>query len=161
MSNIVFKHNDPDCYYDNKLMLHDCIADKIAYRNGVLQFEFSDGFWITTNHEANSLEKVVRTDSSQVDFRIDNINDVNIHVYTESLFGKIKVEFWNINKLIEYVNNKKYSIEFIYQYRSHFEQMWHCYIRSKKRTCFKDCYIHLPGANAVYKWNDLCKNREW
>lgn len=97
-------------------MLHDCIADKIVYRNGFLQFEFPDGFWITTNHEANSLEKVVRTDSSQVDFRIDNINDVNIHVYTESLFGKMKVEFWNINKLIEYVNNKKYLIEFIYQY---------------------------------------------
>lgn len=89
MSDDTFKHNDPDDYHDRELILHDCIAGKILYINRMLRFCFSDGFWITPSHKANDLDKTVRTDAAQVDFHVDDINDVGVYVYTQLyLYGQ-------------------------------------------------------------------------
>ena len=86
----LFTHNDPDLYHDRELTLHDCVAQKILYKDGVLCFCFADGFWVTPNHEGNGLGKTVRTDASQVDFCIDDINDMDIHVYTRNISKKTR-----------------------------------------------------------------------
>ena len=161
MSDTIFAHNDPDNCHDKELTLHDCVADKITYKSGVLEFFFSDGFWIVPCHGENDLGKTVRTDASQVAFHIDNIEDVDIQVYTRNFFKKTKVEFWSANDLLDVVNSGKCTIEFIYQYRASFEQMWLCALNFKKKPYYKECYLHLPGATATYKWNNLLPNREW
>jgi GTP-binding protein len=48
--------------------LHDCIAEKAYFKDGVLGFEFSDGFWILPNHPESHLSKTVRTNFSKVEF---------------------------------------------------------------------------------------------
>lgn len=154
-------HNDPDHYHDEKLTLHDCIAEKVVYKDGVLRFFVPDGFWITPNHEASDLNKTVRTDASQVDFCIDGIDDVAIHVYTRTLFKKTKVEFWDAKKLIDAVNSGKCSVEFLYQYRCFFEQMWSCELHFNKKPYFRECQIYIPQAKATYRWNNLLPDREW
>ena len=161
MSDTLFTHNDPDHYHDRELTLHDCEAHKILYKDGVLHFCFADGFWVTPNHEENDLDKTVKTDASQVDFSIDDINDIGIDVYSRNIFKKTKVEFWDAKKLIDAVNSGKCTIEFIYQYRTYFEQMWRCALRFKKKPYYRECQLHLPGAKATYRWNNLRPDREW
>lgn len=161
MFDTVFTHNDPDEYHDRELTLHDCIAKKILYKDGILHSYFEDGFWITHNHKENSLGKTVRTDASQADFCIEDINDIDIQVYTKNILKKTTVELWNINDLISAVNSGKCTIEFIYQYRSSFKQLWECALHFKKKPYYRQCQLHLPGANATYRWNNMRADREW
>ena len=161
MSNIVFTHNDPDHYHDSELTLHDCIAEKILYKDGVLQFSFPDGFWVTPNHNKNDLGKTVKTDASQVDFLVDDINDIEIHVYTRTIFKNTKVEFWDAGDLINAINCGKCTIEFIYQYRNFFEQMWRCALHFERKPYYRECQLYIPETKATYRWNNLLSDREW
>ena len=161
MFDTLFTHNDPDSYHDRELTLHDCEAQKILYKDGVLCFCFADGFWVTPNHEANTLGKTVRTDTSQVKFSIDDINDIDIHVYTQNIFKETIVEYWDANKLIDAVNSGECTIEFIYQYRTYFEQMWRCALRFKKKPYYRECQLYIPGTKATYQWNNLRPDHEW
>lgn len=125
MVNKAFIHSDPDDYHDNKLTLHDCITDKISFKNNVLSFNFSDGFWVTPEHEASSLSNTVRTDGAQVDFEIehDEFFEIYLDVFRKRRFCKKTVECWELDELIKAFDSGKYQLEFIYQYRTHFEQM--------------------------------------
>ena len=55
-----------DCF----ISLLDCRAEKIMYNHGVLSFVFPNGFWVSPQHPENHSDTVVRTDLSQVDYRI-------------------------------------------------------------------------------------------
>ena len=159
-----FKHTDPDNFHGKELTLHDCISDKISYEDSILRFFLSDGFWVTPHHKENSSEKVVRTDASAVDFSIEDIDEVMVRVFTRNTWcwsRKTSVEIWNMEQLIALVNSGKCTIEFITQYRTHYEQMWHCAIRSDKKPYYRECQLHLPNTNATFCWNNLCLDREW
>lgn len=161
MFDTVFTHNDPDHYHDEKLLLHDCTAEKILYKDGVLRLYFPEGFWVTPNHEESGLDKTVRTDAAQVDFCVKDINDISIHVYTRTAFKRTMVTYWNAGDLIDAVNSGKCTIEFIYQYRTYFEQMWRCDLCFQKRPYCGECQLHIPGAKATYRWNHLRPECEW
>ena len=162
MDIIIFKHNDADDSHDKVLTLHDCIAEKVSYTDGVLRFFLPDGFWITPTHKGNDLGKVVKTDSAVVDFRIANIDDIVVRVFTRNRFTRrTKVEIWEMRDLMESVNSGEYKIEFIYQYRTYFEQMWQCAIHSRKKLYYRECQLHLPDTEAVFRWNELRPDHEW
>lgn len=165
MSDIEFFNNDPDSFHDSKLTLHDCIADKISYNNNFLSFSFPDGFWIFPDHEVNNLDKFVRTDLSQVDFYINNndssFDDVYVEVFSKNIFKKTIVEKWSLDELIKAVNSGDYQLEFVYQYRTYFEQMWYCTFRYKGKWMHNECYLHIPSAEATYRWNNLREECVW
>lgn len=156
MVNKAFIHNDPDDYHDSKLTLHDCIADKISFKNNVLSFNFSDGFWITPEHEVTSLSNTVRTDGAQVDFEIkpDEFFEIYLDVFRKRRFCKKTVEYWELDELIKAFDSGKYQLEFIYQYRTHFEQMWQCMLHYKG-CWYAECQLHIPYCTATYRWNNL------
>ena len=159
-----FKNIDPDAFHGKELTLHDCIADKISFENNTLRFFLPDGFWVTPHHKANSSEKVVRTDASVVEFSTKDIDDIMVRVFTRHRwmgFRNTSVEFWDAEQLISKINSGKCAIEFITQYKSHYEQMWHCAIRSNKKPYYRECHLHLPNTNATFYWNNLCLDREW
>lgn len=160
MLNKVFTHNDPDNYHDSKLTLHDCIADKISFENNVLSFNLPDGFWICPDHEASELSKTVRSDSSRVDFEVvpDEYFQIYMDVFKERRHRKTIVEYWDLDKLMKAVNSGKYQLEFVYQYRTHFEQMWLCYLRDKS---WYNCQLHIPYSTATYRWNNLREDCVW
>ncbi len=159
--NKVFKHNDPDECHDNTLTLHDCAAEKIDYSEGVLRFSFPDGIWIFPRHSENKLNKTVRTDAATADFSVEDIDDISVDVFTKGLFGRKTVEIWDMDELMRAVNCGKCVIEFIFQYRTYFEQMWRCAIRSRRKPYYRECQLHLPKTRAVYRWNSLRADREW
>ena len=151
-------------FHGKELTLHDCVADKITFENKTLRFVLPDGFWVTTHHEVNSSEKTVRTDASVVDFAIADIDDITIHVFTRNSWcwsRKTIVETWHMEELISAVNSGKCIIEFITQYRSYYEQLWHCVIRSDKKPFYRECHLHLPNTMATFYWNNLRLDHEW
>ena len=158
---VTFKHNDSDDCHDEVLTLHDCIAEKISFSNGTLRFFLPDGLWICPNHKDSNLDKTVRTDAAVVDFCIEDIDDIIVRVLTRNCFRRTKVEIWDMRDLMESVNSGKCTIEFIYQYRTYFEQMWHCAIRSKVKPYYRECQLHLPDTDAVFRWNGLRTDHEW
>jgi hypothetical protein len=74
---------------------------------------------------------------------------------------KKRVKNWHVEQLIAAINSKKYTLEFITQYRSHYEQMWHCVIHSKKKLYYRDCQLYLPKTEATFFWNNLRPDCEW
>ena len=162
MLDLEFKHNDADDSHDKVLTLHDCIVENVSYTDGVLRFFLPEGLWIAPTHRDNDLGKVVKTDSAVVDFRISNIDDIVVRVFTQTHFTRrTKVEIWEMRDLMDSINRGKCTIEFIYQYRTHFEQMWQCAIRSNVKPYYRECQLHLPDTDAVYRWNDLRPDHEW
>lgn len=159
-----FKHIDSDEFHDKELTLHDCVANHVSCVDGILRFDFPDGFWVTPHHEGNSSEKTVRTDVSVVDFSIEDIDDITVRVFTRNAWcwsRKTIVEIWSVEQLISAVNSGKCTIEFITQYKSYYEQMWHCVIWSDKKPFYRECQLYLPNTNATFYWNNLCLDREW
>lgn len=159
-----FKHTDPDDFHGKELTLHDCISDKISFKDKILRFYLPDGFWVTPHHKENSSEKVLRTDASAVDFSVEDIGDIIVRVFTRNTWlwsRKTSMEIWDMEQLIAAVNSGKCTIEFITQYRTYYEQMWHCVIRSNKKPYYRECQLHLPNTNATFYWNNLCLDCEW
>ena len=164
VANENFKHIEPDEFHDKELTLHDCVADRVSYVDGILRFHFPDGFWVTPLHEENSSEKTVRTDASLVDFSIDDIDEITVRVFDRNTWcwsRKTIAEIWHMEQLISAINSGKCTIEFITQYRTYSEQMWHCAIRSNKKPYYRECQLYLPETEATFFWNDLRPEREW
>ncbi len=164
MLNEKFIHNDPDAFSGKELSLHDCTATDIVCEDGILRFGFPEGFWVCLGHPENEYGKVIRTGRSAADFKVKNIDDITVSVITRSLWRRrsnASIETWRIEQLISTVNSGKCSIEFITQYRSNFEQLWHCVLHSKRRPYYRECRLHLPESEAVFRWNDLRSDHEW
>ena len=164
MTTQTFKNIDPDKFHGKELTLHDCVANEILFENNTLRFHLPDGFLVTPHHKENSSEKVLRTDASAVDFSIEDIDDIMIDVFTRHRwlwFRSTCVVHWHMEQLISKVNSGKCTIEFITQYKSHYEQMWHCAIRSNKKPYYRECHLYLPNTKATFCWNNLCFDREW
>ena len=161
MLNQEFKHCDSDCCHDVTLTLHDCEAEKISVEKDCIRFYLKEGFWIVPNHTENMVEKTVRTDAAMVEFRVEDVDDIYIEVFTRGIFRRTRAEYPEFREIIQSVNNGKCRIEFIYQYRTFFEQMWRCALRFNKEPHYRECYLHLPKAEATFYWNDLRPECEW
>lgn len=160
MSESAYKHYDTD---DRFLSLHDCYAQKVSFKNGILSFYFENGFWITSEHELNCLEKTVRTDSSKVEFHFsqNDENDVTFYVFSKTIFGKVVREEWQLNKLINAINSNNCKLEFLYQYKGYNEQIIECWLWSDKKPYHKECQLKISATKVVYCWNDLCEEKTW
>jgi hypothetical protein len=159
-----FLHTDPDRFHDHELTLHDCVAERIALDGNVLRFSLPDGFWVTTHHPGNDTGKVIKTDGAVVAFSVEEPEDVSLTVFVRKRwlwFRRTVAESWELKDFMSAVNSGKCVLEFITQYRSHCEQMWHCAIRSNKKPWYRECQLFLPAAEATYYWNKLRPDHEW
>ena len=66
---------------EDYLNLHDCIAERAFCEDGRLSFEFGDGFWILPDHPESNMPNPVRTDSSKVEYTLENGEDCDVTVY--------------------------------------------------------------------------------
>lgn len=154
----MYKH----CDNDEFISLHDCHATKVLFENGILTFVFEDGFWITPGHPENVTDKTIRTDSAEVQFilEVGDEFDVNCYVFNKK-FKKTIREDWELSKLIECVNDKNYTLEFLYQYKNYRSMMIECWLWSKKKPYHRECELKLSLKDVKYYWNDLQKDRVW
>lgn len=150
-------------YNENDLSLHDCIAERSYFENGKLGFEFDDGFWISPNHPDSNLSKVVRTDLSKVEYTLEDGSryDVTVYVFKKTLFGKtIRCE-WTVDKLVNEINNRKYRLEFLYQYIDGNTRIVDCELKSAKKPYRYECMMKISSSKVSYLWNNLREDRPW
>lgn len=147
---------------DQHISLHDCHATHVSYENGVVTFAFSDGIWITKEHPNNALGKTVRSDKAEVKYCLDSgcQDDITLYVFERRLGRTVQKE-WPLSKLMEYVNNKKYTLEFLYRYKGDHAIIIECWLWSGKKPYHRECELKIWLKDVTYCWNELCEEKEW
>ena len=155
-----YKHCDNN---EKHIILHDCTCEKAYLENGVLGFEFEDGFWVSHEHPESNLSTLVRTDSSKAEFVLGRESefDVTIYIFKKSFFGVTVRKEITIEKLIDDINSEKYALEFLYQYIDDEMRIVECDLSSKKKLRFAECQIKMYTPKVNYYWNNLCEDRVW
>ena len=148
---------------DNLISLHDCKAERAWFENGILGFEFPDGFWITPDHPESDLDVLVRTDASKLEFVLLDGDefDAQIFVDEENIFKQTVRKEWSVHKLVKEINSGKLVLEFLYQYIDGCSRIVECDLWSQKRPYCRDCNIKLHLREVRYHWNKILKDRVW
>ena len=157
---MVFSHCDRDERY---LSLHDCIAERAYFEDGKLGFQFDDGFWVSPDHPENNLSNLVRTDSSKVEYTLENgaSHDVTVYVFKENIFKKtIRIE-WTMQELLDNINSGKCKLEFLYQYVDGASRIVECELKLNKKPYRMECVIKISAPKVSYYWNNLRADRTW
>lgn len=155
-----FVHCDKN---DNYVTLHDCKADRAYFENGILGFEFPDGFWITPENPESKLDTLVRTDKSKVEFVLYDGDqaDATVYVFEKNIFKQDIRKERDVRKLVNDINNGKYSLEFLYQYVDGYLRIVQCCLGSPKKPYFRECDLHLCTREVSYHWNRIIEDRVW
>lgn len=150
------------CINDEYISLHDCHATNILYKNGAITFVFPDGIWVTKENPGNELGKTVRTDMAEVKFSLDSgsEDDINVYVFEEKFKRTVREE-WKLSKLMEYINNRNCTLEFLYRYKGYNSMIIECWLWSNKKPYHRECELKLLIKDVKYCWNELCEEREW
>lgn len=151
------------CDHDEKhLTLHDCIAKRAYFENGKLGFEFEDGFWISPDHPASNLTKMVRTDFSKVEYTLldGRDYDVTVYVFTHAFDKRTTGEEWTLEELLDAINSKKCELEFLYQYLGSHARIMECDLNFNQES-HKKCLIKITARKVGYFWNNLREDRPW
>jgi hypothetical protein len=95
----MYKFYDVD---DRYIILHDCIAENMSWKNGTISFKFTNGFWVTPEHEKSTLQQTVRTGTSKVYFHlVDEVEeDIRVYVFTPRKLEKIYEKSGNSKNLL-------------------------------------------------------------
>ena len=68
---------------------------------------------------------------------------------------------WKLSKLVEYVNKKNHSLEFLYRYDGYHSVIFECCLWSKKKPYHRECEIKVMLKDMKFYWNELCEESEW
>lgn len=154
----MYKH----CYIsDEYISLHDCHATRVLYENGVITFVFPNGIWVAKENPGNKLCKTVRTDMAEVKFSLDSgsEDDINVYVFEEKFKRTVREE-WKLSKLMEHINDRNCTLEFLYQYKGYNSMIIECWLWSNKKPYHRECELKLLTKDVKYCWNELCEERE-
>lgn len=155
-----FTHCDTN---ENYISLHDCKAERAYFDNGILGFDFSDGFWITPDHPESNLDVLVRTDASKVEYVLERGEefDVIVFVFEKNAFKQTVRKEWSVQKLVDSINSGKVTIEFLYQYTDGYTRIAECHLWSRKKPYSRECVLKIDTSKARYYWNNILEDRVW
>jgi hypothetical protein len=158
--NVMYKYYDVD---DRYIILHDCIAENMSWKNGTISFKFTNGFWVTPEHEKSTLQQTVRTGTSKVYFHlVDEVEeDIRVYVFTPRKTGKDIRKEWKLKKLIKAINSGLCRLEFLSQYKEYNSQMIECWLWFDKKPYHKECILKISTDKVTYCWNELCSDKPW
>ena len=151
-----YLHNEGD---EQFLSLHDCRANRAELKEGVLSFWFEEGFWVIQSHPENPTGKTIRTGPSRVDYvlRDQDGDDVTAEIFTRLRWPHALRTSWELPKLLQAINEKGWGLEFLYQYPGGWNRIIECWFWPKH----KECMLKLDVQEVIYRWNDLCPEKEW
>ena len=160
----MYRYHDKNGEY---ISLHDCKAEKIKFKNGVLSFYFNDGFWLYPNHFYNPTEKTLKTDAAKVKFHLafEDKNDFSFYILSrinKKNYRKRLCTEPKIKKFIKKINAGKCSLEFLYMYatKGNDLKIIECVLWDKKKPKSEKCIIKLDSDRAEYCRNTLTET-EW
>lgn len=152
----MYKHYDKD---GAAISLHDSCAEKATFENGILTFYFpKDGFWVLSDHEANSTGEPVRTDASEVRFHLlyETDDESQCYVFDKKSEQKAVRKEWTISELVSALNSGKYKLDFLYRYVGGYKELvFTCELCQKKKPYRRECQLWLSVQDVTYCWNDI------
>ena len=135
---------------DENISLHDCHATKVSCENCILTFYFDEGIWV----RSKASNEMVRTKAACVKFYIESEDPFDACVYVfEKKFGMTLRKEWSISKLLTAINQKGYTLEFLYQYKGYRSRVIDCMLWSDKKPYSRECQLYLRIKKAEYCWN--------
>ena len=157
---MAYLHNEK---HEEYVSLHDCRADRVELKDGVLRFWFPEGFWVLSSHPENPTGKTVRTDAARVDFvlRDQRGDDVSVDVFTRLKFPFALRRTYELSPFMEMLNRPQWELEFLYQYRDYWNRIIECWLWMPKRMRHKECQLKLDVSEVIYRWNSLRPEEEW
>ena len=155
-----YLHNEKT---EQNLSLHDCRADRMELKDGVLSFRFSEGFWVSGDHPENPTGKTVRTDAARVDYVLRDAKgtDVSADVFTRLKYSFDLRRSYNLSAFMEIVNRDGWELEFLYQYPDYWNRIIECVLCLPKKPYWKECQLKLDVSEVIYRWNSLRSDEEW
>lgn len=155
-----YLHNETNEEY---LTLHDCRADRVELKDGVLSFWFPEGFWVTSVHPENPTGKTVRTDAARVDYVLRDArgDDVSVDVFTGLKFHCALRRSYDLSRFMEIMNRVGWGLEFLYQYPDYWNRIVECVLCLPKKPFWKECQLKLDVSEVIYRWNSLRPDEEW
>lgn len=156
----IFSHCDSN---DKYVSLHDCKAERAWFENGILGFEFTDGFWITPDNPESDLDVLVRTDASKIEFVLLDGDefDVTVFVFEINIFKQTVRKEWSARRLVDSINSGDVTIEFLYQYIDGCSRVVQCHLWSQKKPYSRECILKIDAPEVRYHWNKILKDRIW
>ena len=155
-----YLHNEKT---EQNLSLHDCRADRMELKDGVLSLRFPGGFWVSGDHPENPTGKTVRTDAARVDYVLRDAKgtDVSADVFTRLKHPLSLRRSYNLSEFMEIINRQGWELEFLYQYPDYWNRIIECVLCLPKKPYWKECQLKLDVSEVIYRWNDLRTDEEW
>ena len=148
---------------DKEISLHDCKATQISIDGNTLSFTFDDGFWVINDNTYND-NKLHKSDQAVMHtLLIDDkyLDSITIYVFHQKKQNKaIRMEI-SLDELMQRVNSKRASLEFLYLYKGFQSYIFECQLNSSKKPYFHECVIQIRTDHLSYDWNNVLKDRVW
>lgn len=155
----MYKHQETN---EALFTLHDCRANRIKYKDGMISFYFPDGIWVLNGHEANDTDNTVRTDAAKVRYELAYPDDdAEVYVYKTKSADKAIRKEWKLKKLMQKVNDGECELEFLYQYTNGVGRIIECELRTNEKPYRRECNLKLLTKEVTYLWNDLRPDATW
>lgn len=155
MPEIKFAHCDNN-NSDEFISTHDRISDKVYLEDGVLTFEFKEGFLVSPNHPSNDTNALAQTDLSILEFVLHRGEsfDAFVYVFKRDIFKRVIRKTYTIEKLIEMVNKGECTIQFLAFYSDINSKIVKAILRfAKKDWC--ECELNIHSSKINYLWNNI------
>ena len=139
--------------------LHDCNATRVSLNDGVISFYFQDGFYVVQKNGDD--RKVFYTGEAQVEFPLlypDDV-DVTIYIFTKEN-GKTIREEYEFEDFMKLINEKMYSLEFLYEFIGYLSFKFDCCLWFDEEPYHKECEIIIAAEKAVCRWNDMYETED-
>ena len=146
-----------------RISLHDCRVDQITLDGNDLILNFYDGFWILPTSGYIDHPVPLKTGPAQLCFRDMDVFPIDLYKTTR-LFRRpvfcrrIRIE---LDRFIKLVNDDNRELEFLYEYHRPFNNLYQCWLWSKKPRFWGECQFELTSDTIEYRWNEIRPDYEW
>ena len=134
-----------------KVGLHDCRIDHAEIKDGVVTFDFPDGFFVLNGKEPK------RTGKAKMTCRLadTDMEKPTVYVYVEK-DGNVVREDWS-ERFFQALNRGEFEFEFVTTFNSYERVLYKGYIWSDTAPYHSECEIELHTAEIKYTC-EPCKN---
>ncbi len=131
-----------------KVGLHDCRTDHAEYKDGVVSFDFPDGFFVMNGGKDHT-----RTGRAKMTCRLidTDMEGPTIYIYVEK-DGIVVREDWS-DRFFEALNRGEFEFEFVTKFTSYQRVLYKGYIWSGSAPYHRECEIELHTVGIKYAYD--------
>ncbi len=148
---------------NQRISIHDCIAQRMTLEKGILTFHFPEGIWVIPGHPSNPTENMVRTGPARMELELLSDDPTWLKVQSSRhLSGPWSLtKEWKTEAFLEALNAGKFRLEFISWHWDFHNPLFQCALHSDRRPWYQNCTLEVTARNVVCHWETMNFNRVW